>query len=181
MISLNYGKSTRYVRSVIEKPIRDIDFKSHDALAVALEEYRYIKMNWGEKPQFLRDLLAGRVTSEELCVVYTPRSGFEKCIKIPESCIWTIRSERPRFLLVRGKPTVYYDKKTIYVPMPTAGEYRDFTYGYTYSTDPRENAELMRLALAYLIVLLRRLKGILLGVIMYDVTKIGENKYITLY
>jgi DEAD/DEAH box helicase domain-containing protein len=181
VISLNYGKSTRYVRSVIEKPIRDIDFKSHDALAVALEEYRYIKMNWGEKPQFLRDLLAGRITSEELCVVYTPRSGFGKYIKIPERCIWTIRSERPRFLLVRGKPIVYYDKKTIYVPMPTGGEYRDFTYGYTYSTDPRENAELMRLALAYLIVLLRRLKGIPLGVIMYDVTKIGENKYITLY
>jgi len=181
VISINYGKSTRHVRSVIEKPIRDIDFKSHDALAVALEEYRYIKMNWGEKPQFMRDLLAGRVMSEELCVVYVPRSGFGKYIKVPERCIWTIRSEKPRYILARGKPIVYYDKKTIYVPTPTAGEYRDFTYGYTYSVDPHENAELLRLALGLLVIVLRRLKGIPLGAVMYDVTKIGEDKYFTLY
>lgn len=181
VISINYGKSTRHVRSVVEKPIRDIDFKSNDALAVALEEYRYIKMNWGEKPQFMRDLLAGRITSEELCVVYVPRSGFGRYIKIPERCIWTIRSEKPRFILAKGKPIVYYDKKTIYVPTPTAGEYRDFTYGYTYSVDPRENAELLRLALGLLMIVLRRLKSIPLGAIMYDVTKIGEDKYFTLH
>jgi DEAD/DEAH box helicase domain-containing protein len=178
---INYGKSTRFVRSVIEKPIRDIDFKSNDALSVALEEYRYIKMNWGEKPQLLRDLLAGRVTSEELCVVYTPRNGFGKYIKIPERCIWTIRSEKPRFIIARGKPIVYYDKKNIYVPAPTAGEYRDLTYGYTYSVNPRENAELLRLALGLLTIVLRRVRGIPLGVIMYDVTKIGEEKYFALY
>jgi len=42
-------------------------------------------------------------------------------------------------MVVKGEPIVYYDKKTIYVPMPTGGEYRDFTYGYTYPIDPREN------------------------------------------
>jgi len=166
---------------VIEKSIRDIDFKVNDALAEALEEYRFTKLKWGESPNIIRDLLTGRITSEELCVVYTPKSGFGKYIKIPERCIWTIRSERPKYTVVKGEPMVYYDKKTIYVPMPTGGEYRDYTYGYVYPLDPRENADLIRLALSYLIILLRRYFGIPLHVILYDVVKIGEYKYFALH
>lgn len=181
VVSLNYGKSTRIVRSVIEKSIRDIDFKVNDALAEALEEYRFTKLKWGESPNIIRDLLTGRITSEELCVVYTPRSGFGKYIKIPERCIWTIRSERPKYTVVKGEPIVYYDKKTIYVPMPTGGEYRDYTYGYVYPLDPRENADLIRLALSYIVILLRRYFGIPLHVILYDVVKIGEYKYFALH
>jgi len=181
VVSLNYGKSTRIVRSVIEKSIRDIDFKVNDALAEALEEYRFTKLKWGESPSIIRDLLTGRITSEELCVVYTPRSGFGKYIKIPERCIWTIRSERPKYIVVKGEPMVYYDKKTIYVPMPTGGEYRDYTYGYVYPLDPRENADLIRLALSYIVILLRRYFGIPLHVILYDVVKIGEYKYFALH
>jgi DEAD/DEAH box helicase domain-containing protein len=179
--ALNYGKSTRYVRSVVEKRIRDIDFRSNDALAQALEEYRYIKLKWGESPNVMRDLLSGRITSEELCIVYTPRHGFGKYVKIPERCIWTVRSEKPKYALIRGEPSVYYDKRTIYIPTPTGGEYRDFTYGYTYPVDPRENAELIRLALSYIIVLLRRHLGIPLDTILYDVVKLGEYKYFNLH
>ncbi|MEM3993367.1 MAG: helicase-related protein [Desulfurococcaceae archaeon] len=179
--ALNYGKSTRYVRSVVEKRIRDIDFRANDALAQALEEYRYIKLKWNETPSIIRDLLSGRITSEELCIVYTPRNGFGKYIKIPERCIWTIRSEKPKYMFTRGEPVVYYDKRTIYVPTPTGGEYRDFTYGYTYSIDPRENPELLRLALSYLVVLLRRYLGIPLYTILYDVVKLGEYKYFSLH
>lgn len=181
VISLEHGKSTRYVKNVLEKNIREIDLKSNDALATVLEEYRYIKLRWGETPHILKDLLGGRITSDMLCVVYTPKNGFGKYIKVPERCIWTVRSERPRYILIKGSPVVYHDKRNIYVPMSTGGEYRDFTYGYTYALDSRENADLTRLALSYIIVLIRRYFGIPLKTIMYDVTKIGEYKYFSLH
>lgn len=181
VVSLEYGKSSRIVRCVLEKPIREIDFRTVDGLSEAIEEYRYIKLKWSETPNLLKDLLSGRITSEELCVVYTPRNGFGRYIKIPERCIWTLRSERPRYMMINGEPIVYYDRRSIYVPMPTGGEYRDFTYGYTYSVDPRENVELIRLALAYIIVLLRRYLGIPLHTILYDAVKLGEFKYFSLH
>jgi DEAD/DEAH box helicase domain-containing protein len=181
VVSLDYGRSSRHVKAVIEKDIRQVDFRSHDGLAVALEEYNYLKLKWGEKPNVLRDLLAGRLTSEVLCVVYVPRDGFGKYVKIPERCTWYLRSEKPKVLWSGGKPIVFHEKRAIYVPMPTGGEYRDFTYGYSYSVDMREDAELMRLALAYIMVVLRRRFGIPLNTIMYDVTKIGEYKYFSLY
>ncbi len=175
------GRSTRHVRAVIEKPIREINFYEDDAFAVALEEYRYIKMNWGEKPNILRDILAGRLTSEELCVVYTPWNGFGKYRKIPDRCIWRLRSEKPRVMVKGNKAIVYYDRRQIYVPKPTAGEYRDYTYGYTYCVNPDENSELMRLGLAMLMILLRRKYGIPFETIMYDVIKLGEYKYFNLH
>lgn len=178
---LETGKSTRYVRAVYEKPIRKINFYSDDAFAVALEEYRYIKMNWGEKPNILRDILAGRLTSEELCVVYTPWNGFGKYRKIPDRCIWKLRSEKPKVLVRGGKAIVYYDRRQIYVPKPTAGEYRDYTYGYLYSVDPGENSDLLRLGLAMLMIVLRRRYGIAFETIMYDVIKLGEYKYFSLH
>jgi len=181
VVALNHGRTSRHVRSIIEKDIREIDFYSNDALSVALEEYRYIKLGWGEKPQVVRDLLNGRITSEELCVVYVPRNGFGKYRKIPDRCIWTVRSEKSRIISRDGSPIVYYDKKAIYVPTPTGGEYRDFTYGYIYTVDPVENTELMRLALALLMIILRRRYGIAFETIMYDVVKIGEYKYFSLH
>jgi len=181
VVSIEYGRTSRLVKSVIEKPIKDIDFYSHDALSVAAEEYKYWKMNWGEEPSLVKDLLTGRITSEELCVVYVPRNGFGRYRKIPERCIWTVRSEKPRYVRVDNTPLVFYDKKTIYVPTPTGGEYRDFTYGYIYEVEISEDSELLRLALAALMVLLRRLHGIAFETIMYDVVKLGEYKYFSLH
>nr|WP_052833622.1 DEAD/DEAH box helicase [Staphylothermus hellenicus] len=178
---LDTGKTARYVRAVYEKPVREINFYSEDAFAVALEEYRYIKMNWGEKPSILRDILAGRLTSEELCVVYTPWNGFGKYRKIPDRCVWKLRSEKPKVLVRGDKAIVYYDRRQIYVPKPTAGEYRDYTYGYLYSVDPGENSDLLRLGLAMLMILLRRIYGIAFETIMYDVIKLGEYKYFSLH
>lgn len=179
--SLKTGRSSRYVMAVYEKPVRGYDFYNDDALSTALEEYRYIKMNWGEKPNILRDILSGRLSSEELCVVYVPWSGFGKYRKIPERCIWKLRSEKPRVRVVRDRAIIYFDRRQIYVPKPTGGEYRDYTYGYLYSVDPGENSDLMRLALASLMIVLRRVYGIGFETIMYDVIKLGEYKYFSLH
>ncbi len=178
---LEIGRSTRYVRAVYEKPLKEINFFRDDALAVAYEEYRYYKLNWNEKPNILRDILAGRLTSEELCVVYVPWNGFGKYRKIPDRCIWKLRSEKPRVRVYGDNVLVYYDRRQIYVPKPTGGEYRDYTYGYIYSVDPGENSDLLRLALAVLMIILRRVYGIGFETIMYDVLKIGEYKYFTLH
>jgi len=181
VVSLEHGKTSRVVKCVVERSIREVDFKAYDGLSVALEEYRFIKLKWGETPHIIKDLLAGRVSSDVLCVVYTPKNGFGKYVKIPERCIWTIKSEKPKYLVARNKPLVYYDKRAIYVPMPTGGEYRDFMYGYAYSIDARENIDLIRLGLAYLVVILRRYLGMPLGTVLYDVTRVGEYKYFSLH
>ncbi|MEM0507096.1 MAG: helicase-related protein, partial [Thermosphaera sp.] len=44
VVSLSHGKTSRYVKSVIEKKIWQLDFKQYDGLSLALEEYRYIKL-----------------------------------------------------------------------------------------------------------------------------------------
>ena len=175
------GKTTRHVKAVYEKPVREINFYHDDALSVAYEDYRLIKLEWREKPNIIRDILAGRLTSEELCVVYVPWNGFGKYRKIPDRCIWKLRSEKPRVRVVDDKVIVYYDRRQVYVPTPVAGEYRDFTYGYRYSVDPSEKSDLLRLALATLMIILRRAYGIAFETIMYDVIRIGEYKYFSLH
>ncbi|WP_440060159.1 DEAD/DEAH box helicase [Thermogladius sp. 4427co] len=179
--SLERGGSSRRVARVVEKPFREIDFYQDDAFRIALEEYRYVKDTWGEKPNIMRDLLSGRISSEELCVVYVPSNGFGVYRKVPNRCIWTVRSEKPKSMRIGGETIVFYDRRQIYLPTPTGGEYRDFTYGYSFEVDPVENAELMRLALAALMIILRRRLGIAFETIMYDVIKIGEHKYFNLH
>ncbi|MEM1825200.1 MAG: DEAD/DEAH box helicase [Desulfurococcaceae archaeon] len=178
---IDTGRSTRYVKAVYEKPIREIDFYNDDALAIAYEEYRSIKIDWGEKPGIIKDILSGKLSSEELCVVYVPWNGFGEYRKIPDRCIWILRSEKPRIRVVDNEVIVYFDERDIYVPKPVAGEYRDYTYGYRYSVESIEKSDLMRLALAMIMILLRRLYGIAFETIMYDVIKIGEYKYFSLY
>ncbi|WP_434731808.1 DEAD/DEAH box helicase [Thermogladius sp. KZ2Tp1] len=181
VVSLEKGRSTRHVARVVEKGFREIDFYQDDAFRLALEEYRYIKDGWGEKPNILRDILAGRISSYELCVVYVPSRGFGVYKKVPNRCIWTVRSEKPKSIRVGGETIVFYDRRNIYIPTPTGGEYRDFTYGYKFDVDPAENAELLRLALASLMIILRKRLGIAFETIMYDVVKVGETKYFNLH
>ena len=178
---LRRGRKSRIVSAVIEEPISWELFRRDDALSQVLEEYYYQKIKWREEPNIIRDFYNGRITCEELCVVYVPEDGFGRYRKVPNRCIWRIKSSRPRVLWIKGKPHIYYDKKTIYVPKNGAGEYRDYTYGYKYDVDPRDDPELLRLGLAYLMIILRRRLGIPFETIMYDVIRIGENKYFSLH
>lgn len=179
--SVKAGSSRRVVNAVYEKKIIDVNAYEDEALSTALEEYEYIKRSWGEKPGFLRDFRLGKLSSEELCVVYVPKNGFGKFKKIPNRCLWKLRSEKPRVMVVNGKVVVYHDRRTIYVPTPTAGQYSDFTYGYLYPVNPVERGDLLRLALASLMIILRRVYGIRFETILYDVVKLGEFKYFSLH
>ncbi len=178
---LRSGRSTRIVTAVIEKPLREFSFYENDAIAEAVEEYRYIKISWGEDPSILRDISRGKLTSYVHCVVYPPRKGFGELKKIPNRVVWYLVSDRPRVTRIGSKHVVTYDRKTIYVPVNTGGEYRDYTYGIIIETDDREDQTLLRLGLAFLMIVLRRVYGIAFETIMYGVERIGEKKFFELH
>lgn len=181
VIKIDGGKSSRIVRSVVEKPLSKINIFSHDALAEAFEEYKYIKMRWGEEASFLRDIARGKLHSYVLAIVYTPRSGFGELKKIPNRVLWHLISSKPRIARAGDRYFVTYDRKVIYVPVSTFGEYRDFTYGMLFDVDDREDSTLLRMGLAYLMIVLRRVFGIPFETIMYSVEKIGEKKFFSLH
>ncbi len=178
---LKTGKKTRTVTAVVEEPLRWDLFSRDDALATVLEEYKYVKSKWGEETNIIKDFLQGRLTCEEICVVHVPSKGFGKYRKIPNRCYWRIRSRRPRLIRVGDKLHVYYQREMIMVPKNGGGEYRDYTYGFRFDVDPRDDPALLRLGLAYLMIILRRRLGIPFETIMYDVVRIGEDKYFNLH
>lgn len=178
---ISHGTSTKIVRSIVEKPLRKFRIGSHDGIAEAFEEYRYVKTLWGEEPSFLRDIARGKLQSYVLAVVYPPRKGFGEYRKVPNRVMWRLISSRPRLVRIGDSFTVTFDRKIVYVPTETFGEYRDFTYGMIYDVDDRDDSSLLRLGLALLMVVLRRVYGVPFETIMYSVEKIGEKKFLELH
>ncbi len=181
VVGLRRGRSSRIVTAVIEKPIAEFRPWELDAVAEAFEDYREVKMRWGEEPNLLRDIARGKLSTEVITVVYPPRTGFGLLRKIPNRVVWLLYSDRPR--LVKGPRglEVVYDRRAIYVPVNTAGEYRDFTYGFTVEASEQDSPTLLRLGLAYITVLLRRYMGYSLETFKYGVGKLGEKKFIEIH
>jgi len=171
----------RTVTAVYEKPLWEIRWWEDDALGEAYEEYVEVKRRWGEEPSLIKDLMTGKIATRVHCVVYPPRSGFGQLIKVPNRVVWIVSSEKPRIITVGGKHIVTRDKKTIYVPSTVNGEYRDFTYGYIYEVDERLDPTLLRLGLAYIMIVLRRIYGVAFETIMYGVERIGDKKFFELH
>lgn len=174
-------KGSKIVRYVLEKKLSKLNIFSIDALAEAFEEYRYIKMLWGEEISFLRDIARGKLHSYVLAVVYPPRQGFGELKKIPNRVLWQLISNRPRISRIGNRYIISYDRKTIYVPVETAGEYRDYTYGMIFDVEDSQDSTRLRIGLAYLMIILRKVYGIPFETIMYSVEKIGEKKFFTLH
>jgi len=175
------GRSKGLARAVVEVKLSKFNFFSDDSIAEAVEEYKFTKMNWGEESYLLRDIARGKLTSYVLAVVYPPKQGFGDYLKIPNRVIWYLIANKPRVVRIGDKHVVTYDRKTIYVPVETAGMYRDYTYGFYVEADERDNATLLRLGLAYLMIFLRKVYGIPFETIMYSVGKIGEKKFIEIH
>ncbi len=171
----------RIVTAVYEKPLWEIKFWEDDALGEAYEEYIEVKRRWGEEPSLVKDLATGKIMTHVHCVVYPPRNGFGQLIKVPNRVVWIVSSEKPKIVSVGGKHVVTRDKKTIYVPSTVNGEYRDYTYGYIYEVDETLDTSLLRLGLAYIMIVLRRLYGIGFETIMYGVEKVGDKKFFELH
>ena len=171
----------RIVTAVYEKPIWSVRFWEDEALAEAYEEYLDIKHRWMEEPSLIKDLMRGKIFTDVYCVVYPPRKGFGQYIKVPNRVVWIVSSERPRIFRVGSKHIVSHDRKLIYVPTPVHGEYRDYTYGYLYEVDERLDPGLLRLGLAYIMIVLRRLYGIPFETILYGVETVGDKKFFEIH
>ncbi len=171
----------RIVTAVYEKPLREVRFWEDEAFAEAYEEYVEIKMKWGEEPSLFKDLMRGKIFTEVYCVVYPPLKGFGRYIKVPNRVLWIVSSEKPRVYRVGGRHIVSYDRRPIYVSTPVHGEYRDYTYGYLYEVDERLDSSLLRLGLAYVMVVLRRVYGVAFDTIVYGVETVGDKKYFEIH
>ncbi len=181
VVGLKRGRTSRLVTAVVEKPLREFRPWEIDAIAEAFEDYRETKIRWGEEPNLLKDIMRGKLVTEVLTVVYPPRNGFGLLRKIPNRVVWMLYSDRPR--LVKGPRglEVVYDRRLIYVPVNTAGEYRDFTYGFTVEASERDSPTLLRLGLAYIMTLLRRHMGYDIETFKYGIGKIGDKKFIEIH
>ncbi|AEM38270.1 DEAD/DEAH box helicase domain protein [Pyrolobus fumarii 1A] len=171
-----------HVTAVIEEPIGEVDLHKYPALADALEEYELLKRRWGEEPNVKRDILRGALVSQAVAVVYPPKRGFGRLIKIPNRVIWVVYGEKP--LVVRGPKgeTIVTDRRgAVYVTGETAGVYTDYTYGVTIELPPWEDPSLARIGLALLNIVLRRKFGIAFETIMYSVERLGDYKAISLH
>ncbi|MCL7402153.1 MAG: DEAD/DEAH box helicase [Thaumarchaeota archaeon] len=181
VVTLHRLGGGRTVTSVIVEPLRERTLRRYEGTAYALEEYERVKESWGEEPNIWRDYVQGRLHSRVFCVVHPPIEGFGKYVKIPNRVEWIIIGEKKK-MTRKGDETLFYrDKRSIVVAAPTYGKYEDYTYGVVIEVGLEEDPELLRLGLAYVMIVLRRVFGIPLETIMYSVTRLGERKFIALH
>jgi DEAD/DEAH box helicase domain-containing protein len=175
------GSRARIVTSVLVDDIREAVLRRHEALSHVLEEYERIKRGARERADLYGDYLNGRIHTEVLCAVHVPSNGFGLYSKIPNRVIWRFKLARRRLQVIGDRTLVLQDEKKFVVPTPTSGWYSDYTYGISFETGPEESIELLRLALAFLIILLRRLLGVPFDLIKYDVAVMGNRKLVILH
>ncbi|MER3601316.1 MAG: hypothetical protein C4339_01190 [Nitrososphaerota archaeon] len=175
------GGRARTVTGVIIDDLREQVLRRHEALAYVLEEYERAKRSAGERPDLYGDYLNGRVHTEVLCAVHAPSSGFGLYSKIPNRVIWRFTLPKRRVQVIGERTLVLRDERRIVAPTPTFGSYGDYTYGISFEVSPTEGQELLRLGLAFLMILLRRLLGIPFDLIKYDVAVMGNRKVVLLH
>lgn len=181
VVRLEAGSRSRIVKAVVEKPLAKLRPWEVEGLEEALEEYKSIKAKWGEEANLLRDIARAKLVSHVVALVYPPRMGFGLLRKVPNRVIWTIYSDRPRLVEFGGKHIVTFDRRAIYVPVNTAGEYRDYTYGIVVEASEEDNPTLLRIGLAYTMLVLRKVYGIAFETIKYSVEKLGDKKLVELH
>lgn len=175
------GRTGRVVTAVLEEPLREGVLWRHDAMAYAMEEYEKSKSKWGESPNIFRDYVHGRLHSEVVCVVNPPKFGFGRYNKMPNRVIWILEGEKTRVISTRERTLPIRDRRVIEVPTPTHGIYNDYTYGIVIELDSKEDLDVLRIGLAYLMVVLRTILQIPFETIMYSLAKVGERKLLSLH
>ncbi|MCF8884827.1 MAG: DEAD/DEAH box helicase [Aigarchaeota archaeon] len=171
----------RTVTAIFVEPLREKILRKYEGTAYTLEEYEALKRRWGEEPNIFKDYLHGKLHSRVVCVVHPPVDGFGKYVKIPNRVEWIVVAEKKK-MVKKGEETVFYrDRHPIVISSPTYGKYEDFTYGLIVEVGLEEDPELLRLGLAYAMIVLRRSMGIPFETIMYSVIRLGERKFIALH
>ncbi|MCS7094198.1 MAG: DEAD/DEAH box helicase [Thaumarchaeota archaeon] len=171
----------RVVTGVVVEDLVEHVMRRYEPLAYVLEEYRSLTKRWGTTPDLRRDFKSGLIHSDVLCVVRPP-DGFNRYVKVPNRTIWTVRSRRPRVMVVgEGKTIVVRDGRALTVPAVVDGVYSDYSYGTTVELDPRAEPDLTRLGAAFIELVMRRALCIPFETIKYDVAVMGERKFLTVH
>lgn len=180
VLKMDQGKS-RVVSRIYEFELTYKTISMTDHLREAQEQYRDIKLRWGETPELIRDIHRAKVLSIVDTVVYPPKFGFGQLIKIPNRVNWIVRSEKPRLVKINDNHHVVFDQRRIVVPVNTFGEYRDYTYGLTLEAKEGEDPILIRLGLAYIMIILRRILSYSILALEYSVDTIGGKVFFELH
>jgi len=176
VVKLEYGKG-RSVARIYERELGYDTLRAFDPFMEALQQYRDIKLRWGETPDFIRDVYRGKVLSRVDTVVYPPKSGFGELLKIPNRVSWIVKSDKPRLFRLGKGHAVVFDQRQVVVPVNTHGEYRDFTTGIVLEAREGEDPVLLRLGLAYLVIVLRRVYGYSINSLEYSVERVGGKVF----
>ncbi len=180
-IVVEHRKAEGAVTAVVERRLSERALWDYAPLAQAYEEYEKAKFQWRERPDIVSDYVNGRLHSDVHCVVYPPRRGFGRYEKIPNRVLWRVYSSHPIVRRISGRTVVRREMRVVDVPASTSGRYSDYTYGIGLELDPSEDVNLMRIGLAYVIVVLRRRLGLPLDALEYDLGKVGEKKYMGIH
>ncbi len=144
------ASSRSIVLEDIAYAIRNVGF-----LSDAWQAYYNLKLKMGEEPDILGDYYSGRLTSNVVAYVRVPRKGFGEVVEEPAEVYWVIEAKKPRLIRREDGYTIIYPREKILLDAPTSGRYIDYSYGYSYELDPRENIDAIRAGLASLLVFLR--------------------------
>jgi DEAD/DEAH box helicase domain-containing protein len=180
-VVVEHRRSEGAVTAIVERRLSERTLWDYAPLAQAYEEYEKAKFQWRERPNIFSDYVNGRLHSDVRCVVYPPRRGFGRYDKIPNRVLWRIYSSQPFVRRVSDRTVVRRDMRVVDVPASTSGRYSDYTYGVNLELDPTEDVNLIRIGLAYMLIVLRRRRGISLDALQYDLGKVGEKKYMGLH
>lgn len=174
-------EGSKEVTAVVEEKISERTLYSREALARAYEEYQRWKERWGDHADFFSDYLHGKVHSEVFCAVTVPSQGFGRLVKIPARVVWRVVGKGYDVREIEGKTVVIKKTASVQVPTPTYGRYTDYTYGFALDLDPAEDIRWIRIGLAYLAIVLRRVFRIPLETIGYTVENLGGRKFMILH
>ena len=155
---------------VIEMPLEDA-IKSYRWAFEAVQQYYSIKSRWGEswtRPE--KDYKFGKLTSKVELLVRPPKEGFGKLVEEPLGVKWIVESAKADIKKVGKNFIPIYERDEIPLDVQVYGKYEDYTYGKTYSLDPKWDEWKLEAAMAYALAVLRVQEALDITEIMFAIT-----------
>lgn len=178
----------KIVSEVIKKDNKIVGIRLSDLDSIKYEFYeeyeKYLSVisEWVEGWRDpVKDYIDGYLSSRVHLIPEVPSSGFGLAKFRPICTYWILESRRRRIRQIGDRPIVYRDVKLIELSKPVYGRFYDYTYGYFVDLDPEERADLIRLGLATLILVLRLKKNVPIDLISYDVLSLGNKAGIIIW
>lgn len=145
-------------RGVVENYLSELDkiIGTYDWFKEAIGKYEEIKTVWKEIPRLQADIVRGKINSRVDIFAVIPEKGFGRLMEIPIGVEWEVESHRRMKAIFAGNSLItLYEKERIYLDSPVEGVYTDFTYGFSWVSDPSVEIPMIKLALSSLRLMLR--------------------------